>query len=83
MDEKEIKNIKEKVIDTLSDYLNVPSKNIKSSSRLIEDLGIDSMSLIELIFELKEKLGIELKKEDLIKIQTIKDIINFIKAHSK
>ncbi|MFA5286786.1 MAG: acyl carrier protein [Candidatus Omnitrophota bacterium] len=83
MDECEIKNIEKKVINILSEYFNVSSENIKSSSRLIEDLSIDSMSLVELIFELKEKFGLEIKKEDIIKIKTIKDVIDFIEAHSK
>lgn len=83
MDEREIKNIENKVIVILSEYFNVSSENIKLSSRLIEDLGIDSMSLVELIFELKENFGIEIKKDEIIRIRTIQDIIDFIKVHSK
>ena len=80
---QEVKNIEKKVMDTLAGYFNIPSNLIKSSSRLIEDLGLDSFSLVELSFELKEKLGIEIKKEDIIKIQTVKDIVDFINTHLK
>jgi acyl carrier protein len=83
MDESKIKNTEKKVIDILSGYFNVSSENIKPSSRLVEDLGIDSMSLVELIFELKEQFGVEIKKEDIVKIRTIKDVTDFIKVHSK
>jgi acyl carrier protein len=63
---------------TFSSYFNIPIKHVKISSRLIEDLGMDSFSLLELSFELKEKLGIEIKKDGLININTIGDIVNYV-----
>jgi acyl carrier protein len=45
----------------------------------IEDLGADSLDLVELIMAMEENFGIEISDEELQKIRTIQDSINFIK----
>ncbi len=75
---KKNKNLEKIVISSLSNYFNIPAKNIRAKSRLVEDLGMDSFGLVELTFELKERLGIEIKKEILDKIHTVNDIIDYL-----
>jgi acyl carrier protein len=45
----------------------------------IEDLGADSLDLVELIMAMEENFGVEISDEELQKIRTIQDAINFIK----
>jgi acyl carrier protein len=46
----------------------------------IDDLGADSLDLVELIMEMEENFGIEIKDEELEKIRTIRDVIDFLKS---
>ena len=68
----------EQVKEVIADRLGVDPDEIKWESRLIEDLGADSLDNAELVMNLEEKFGIEIPDEDQTKIQTIEDIVNYI-----
>ena len=46
--------------------IKVDRKNIRGSNRLIEDLGMDSLSIVELIVELESRCGVEFDEEDIV-----------------
>lgn len=46
--------------------------------KTMEDLGIDSLTLVEVIVELEERLEIEFEDDDLINLKTIKDVVELI-----
>lgn len=72
----------EKIVkEVISDRLNVPIKKVKIDSRLVEELDMDSFGAVELIFELKDKFGIEIPQEDFGKIKKVKDIVEYISNH--
>jgi len=75
MDKKEIE---EKVKEILAKELNIKKENITPEKRLIEDLGMDSFTSIELIFELEDRLGIDIPEKETFKLITVGDIINYI-----
>jgi len=75
MDRKEIE---EKVKEILAKELNIKKENITPEKRLIEDLGMDSFTSIELIFELEDRLGIDIPEKETFKLITVGDIINYI-----
>jgi acyl carrier protein len=68
--------LKEIIVDKLS----VSEDQIKPESRFMEDLGADSLDVVELIMAIEEKFGIEVPDEDAEKIRTVQDAINYIKA---
>jgi acyl carrier protein len=45
----------------------------------IDDLGADSLDIVELLMEMEEAFGVEIADEELEKIRTIKDVIDFLK----
>lgn len=78
MAEIDHKEIETKVKEVLSKTLGIRKENITPDKRLIEDLGMDSFASIELIFELEDKIGIEVTEADVPSLKAVKDIISYI-----
>ena len=53
---------------------------IKPEAKLIDDLGADSLTAVEIVMELEKKLGIEIDDSKIEKIVTIRDIINIVES---
>ncbi len=71
--------IEEQVIVVIMEQLEVTREECTPDASFIEDLGADSLDLVELIMELEENFGIKITDEELEKIRTIQDITDFIK----
>ncbi len=67
----------QKVIDIISDKLNMPKENIKIEASF-QDLGADSLDIVEMIMSFEETFGIEIKDEDAEKIKTVQDAVDHI-----
>ena len=72
-------SIEEKVIEIIVEQLDVTREECVPEASFIEDLGADSLDLVELIMAIEENFGVEIADEELQKIRTIQDAINFIK----
>ncbi|HEX7540398.1 MAG TPA: acyl carrier protein [Syntrophales bacterium] len=72
-------SIEEKVIELIVEQLDVTREECVPEASFIEDLGADSLDLVELIMAMEENFGVEISDEELQKIRTIQDAINFIK----
>lgn len=70
--------LEEKVINLVMEQLDVTKEECVLEASFIDDLGADSLDLVELIMEMEEKFGVEIADEELEKIRTIKDIIEFL-----
>ena len=55
---------------------------INDNSNIIEDLGADSIDLVELLMTIEEKKGIVVSDEDAVKLKTVKDVADYIEQHS-
>ena len=71
-------NIEKIVKELIADKLSIDIKKVNLNSILKEELGMDSFSAVELIFELKDKFGIEIPQEDFINIKKVNDIVEYI-----
>jgi len=67
--------LKEIIVDKLS----VTEDQITPESRFIEDLGADSLDVVELIMAIEEKFGIEIPDEDAEKMRSVEDATNYIR----
>ncbi|MDI6727086.1 MAG: acyl carrier protein [Smithellaceae bacterium] len=74
--------VEEKVVDIIIEQLEVTREECVPEASFIDDLGADSLDLVELIMELEESFAIQITDEELEKIRTIQDVIDFIKTKS-
>jgi acyl carrier protein len=71
--------LEEKVIKLVIDQLDVTKEQCVLEASFIDDLGADSLDIVELLMEMEEAFGVEVADEELEKIVTIKDVIDFLK----
>ncbi|NLN55742.1 MAG: acyl carrier protein [Clostridiales bacterium] len=72
----------DKVKELLSKQLRIEKGKINDDSNLIEDLGADSIDLVEMLLTIEENLGVNVPDEDAINLKTVRDIAEYIEAHS-
>lgn len=70
----------ENVRDIIVETLSCDEADVKPETNLIEDLEADSLEIVELSMALQEKLGAGIEDEDLEKIHTVQDILDYIKS---
>ena len=73
----------DKLKEILVDVLGVKEEDIKTESKFVDDLGADSLDLVELIMSFEDKFSIEISDEDAEKIVTVKDALDYIDAKTK
>ena len=71
----------EKVKDIIVEQLGVEEGEIKMEASFIDDLGADSLDIVELIMALEEEFDLEIPDKEAEKITTVGDAANYIKAH--
>jgi acyl carrier protein len=74
-------NVEEKIKNIIVEQLGVSVDEVISEASFVDDLGADSLDLVELIMVLEEEFGKEIPDEDAEKIQTVQDVVNYIKNH--
>lgn len=67
-----------KVKSIIAEQLGVPLENVKDNARFMDDLGADSLDIVELVMALEEQFDIEISDQEAEKIQTVGDAIQFI-----
>ena len=73
----------EKIKSIVSEQLNISPDKITPESSIIDDLGADSLDVVELVMALEENFGVEIPDEEAEKISTIGDIVTYIENHKK
>jgi acyl carrier protein len=68
-------NIQEKVTEIIVEQLGVTADQVKPESKMIEDLGADSLDAVELVMAVEEEFGIEVPDEEAEKLVSVGDII--------
>lgn len=77
------KDIPSEVKRIIKEQLDVDEAGIKPESTFIEDLGADSLGLVELVLAFEEAFEIDIPDEDTEKIRTVQDAISYVEAHVK
>ena len=67
--------IASQVFEVLSEYSNQNINETSYDLKIVDDLGLDSFSMVEIIYELEIRLGIKVTNEDLKKIATVGDVV--------
>ena len=71
-----------KVKEIISKELEVAIDKLAPEAKFIEDLGADSLDIVELVMALEEEFGLEIPDEDADKLKTVGDALNYLKSHS-
>ena len=72
------KAVEAKVIKIVAEKLNIEEKNVSAASRFQEDLGADSLDIVELLMEIEEEFGTSISDEESERLKTVGDAIKFI-----
>lgn len=78
----EERNIEAEVKRIIKEQLDVDEKDIKPESTFIDDLGADSLGLVELVLAFEEAFEIDIPDEDTEKIRTVQDAVDYIQKHA-
>ncbi len=76
-------NVEAEVKRIIKEQLDVDEKDIKPESSFIDDLGADSLGLVELVLAFEEAFEIDIPDEDTEKIRTVQDAIDYIEKNSQ
>ena len=72
------KSIADRIKDIIVEQLGVNADQINPGAKFIEDLGADSLAIVELIMALEEEFGTEIPDEEAEKLQTVGDVAKYI-----
>ncbi|MBW1676501.1 MAG: acyl carrier protein [Deltaproteobacteria bacterium] len=75
-------SVEEKIKKIIAEKLSVEPDEVVPEASFVDDLGADSLDLVELIMAMEEAFDIEITDEEAEKLQTVQDSINYIKKHS-
>jgi acyl carrier protein len=68
------------VFKIIKDILTDDVEKIKPEAKLIDDLGADSLTAVEIVMELEKELGVDIDDSEVEKIVTVQDIINIVEG---
>ena len=72
--------VAERIKNLIADYLDVEEHRVTESTRIMADLGADSLDVIELVIALEDEFRCEIPDEEAEKMMSVKDVIIFIEA---
>jgi acyl carrier protein len=76
-------SVEQKVKSIIAEQLGVGEDEIKQESSFIEDLGADSLDIVELVMAMEEEFEVEIPDEEAEHIKTVADAINYVNNHKK
>ncbi len=76
-------SVEKKVKEIVAEQLGKDVNEVTTNASFIDDLGADSLDIVELVMKMEEEFGIEIPDEEAEKIKTVNDVIQYITTHKK
>lgn len=73
----------EKVQEMLAEALNLPLNKVTPDAKIVEDLGADSLDVVELLSRLEDEFGVTIPDEDVENLKTVADVANELEIITK
>ena len=67
-----------KIVPIIAEQLKIKPEEIKPDSKFIDDLGADSLDAVEIVMGIEERFNVEISDEEIDKIKTVKDIVDYL-----
>jgi acyl carrier protein len=74
-------NIQTRVKEIVIEQLGVNEDEVTPEASFLEDLGADSLDIVELVMALEEEYELEISDEDAESIKTVQDVVSYIEGH--
>lgn len=71
----------EKLVEILAEQLDADKESMNADTKIADDLGADSLDLVDLLMSIEDEFGIEIPDEDVEGLQTIGEVADYISAH--
>ena len=75
-------SVEEKVKHIIVEQLGVDEQEVKPGATFVDDLGADSLDVVELVMALEEEFGLEISDEDAEKLSSVEQAIDYIQSHA-
>jgi acyl carrier protein len=72
-----------KIKEVIVEQLGVDADRVKSEASFIDDLGADSLDIVELVMAMEEEFSIEIPDEEAEKLKTVNDVVAYLKSKGK
>lgn len=73
--------ILEKIQNILADQLDIPAESITAETNIVEDLGADSLDVVELVMSVEDEFGLSISDEDAAELTTVGKLVEYIEAN--
>jgi len=75
--------VEERVRQIIMDQLGLEASEVKPNTSFVDDLGADSLDLVDVVMRLEEAFALEIPDGDAEKIRTVQDAVDYIQRHAK
>ena len=75
--------MEKQIITIIAEQLGLDEAEVKLESKFIEDLGADSLDLVDLVMKLEDTFDVQISDEETAKLKTVRDAVTFVESVTK